>query len=312
MTFVRIVKDRCSRALQRLRWTSWIWPVCWLLPVLLCITNVYVCKEATFARKIQAISISDRAILEAFFRVLMLKEGGAYVLFGNKPVAFTSFSHSLHEHMGAPQMRRYERENKLIKEGWETWKKYAPSFHSSRFILECRTHNNGREEICLIDQERYEQVIKDNLRDFQGVLGDETTPEILLKKYRSGNKTLFQTLHEHQALLGIVLGFGTENSWLFHEHTSMRYDDPNLIPDRPFKQIRSMPAALNQHKLKGIFNEKNHRKCVKFLHLPYFLADPNSEETRVLRAQYLQQQQAIQEAYAHGHFLEVTLKKFCL
>ncbi len=258
----------------------------------------------------QAISPKDRLSLEAFFRILMLKDGGAYVLFGSKPVAFTAYSNSTDENICLYRFSRFGRENKIIKDGWIVWKKYAPLFHSDRFILESKELDDHWTEICLIDNRRCNQVVEKNAADFKAILGNETTPEILLQKYQTGNRALFHHLHDHHALLGMLLGFGTTNSWLFHQNTALRFDDPHAIPKTPFKRIRSSPTRFRNTNLKGIFEEKNHRKCYKFLYLPNFLADLNSEETRTLQTQYLEQQSEIHQAYAHGNFLEVTLRRF--
>ena len=268
-------------------------------------------KEAAFAKKFEAISPEDRFDLEAFFRLLILKEGGGYVLFGNKPVAFTAFSPHNNDSMGLRQIIRYDQDNKIISKGWQTWEKYAPLFRSRQFILECRKFHDNRFEICLIKKDRFKQIVKTNLPHFQSILGDKITPDILLSSYCKNDQPLFHLLKRHHALLGILLGFGTENSWLFHENTRLNSEDPNATGRNLLKAIQPYPTHLCNHTLQGLFNERNHRKCFKFLYLPYFFADPNSEESQILKEQYIQQQRTIHNAYAHGHFLEVTLRKFC-
>ncbi|MES2121720.1 MAG: hypothetical protein V4492_02950, partial [Chlamydiota bacterium] len=134
---------------------------------------------------------------------------------------------------------------------------------------------------------------------------------MLLEKYLNGDRALFQVLQEHDALLGILLGFGTKNSWLFHERMMALGRDPDAIHNGLLAMPASSPKCLDEHIFTSVFNEKNHRKCYKFVHLPYFLGDSRSEETQLLREKYLVQRHAIQERYVHGNFLEVTLENFC-
>lgn len=89
-------------------------------------------------------------------------------------------------------------------------------------------------------------------------------------------------------------------------------EDLNAIRPISLKTPRPSPNFSGEHPLKSIFEENNHRKCYKFLWLPYFLADPNSQETQILQHKYLKQRQEIHRKYAHESFLEVTLKRFCL
>ena len=267
-------------------------------------------KETVFLKKMEAISSEDRSTLEAFFRLFMLKEGGSYVLFGSKPVSFTTFSVSKGEGMGEA-IFRYNHENKILQEGWQVWEKYLPIFESKKFAFKCKKINQNRFEIVLINRDRFSEVVKRNLKHFQMVLGNEIEPRSLLKAYLEKDQSLFGLLHEHHALLGTLLGFGTRNSWLFHETTDLRFEDVNALGKHPLKKIVFPPPRSDKYLLEPAFIEKNHRKCFKLFYLPFFLADMSSEETQQLRKQYVQQQKTIHEAYSKGNFLEVTLRKFC-
>jgi hypothetical protein len=281
-----------------------------LVICLLCAT-INLWKSSLLLRRIHAIPHKEKSILEAFFSLLMLREGGAYVLFGHKPVAFTAFQQTERQTIGIRQLMSYERENQILKQGWNVWKKYAHLFPSTRFCLECRPFNETRAEICLINLETSKHIIEQNLKDFQNILGQSFTSERLIESYLNGRHPLFYLLHQHHALLGILLGFGTHNAWIFYENTPLRYEDPFSLTYHPLKKIHPGYHSSAQNPLKSVYQEKNHRKCFKFLYLPYFLADLKSKETHELQAQYRKEQAAIHEAYAHGNVLEVTLKQFC-
>ncbi len=193
----------------------------------------------------------------------------------------------------------------------EAWEKYRHLFPSKRFVLECKPFDETRSEICLIDKVLCEKIVDNNLSDFQLVLGKGVNFKIILDKYLNGDRSLFQVLQEHDALLGILLGFGTTNSWLFHERMMAMGRDPDAIHNGLLAISASLPGFPSERNFTSVFNEKNHNTCYKFVHLPYFLGDSNSAETELLREKYLAQRHAIQDGYAHGNFLEVTLKVFC-
>lgn len=308
MTPVRIVKNQPKRSIIRFLLEG----AAVLISLFLLIGGIKSHREVSFQKKLDAIPLKDRSRLEAFFRILMLKEGGGYVLFGSKPAAFTTFSIPQNPSLGLYQILKYEHENMLIKEGWTTWEKYSDLFRSEQFVLKGQRINKDQFEVFLINKKRFKETIDINLKEFQSILGNEIFSSDLLERYLTNDQSLFHHVHEHHALLGMLLGFGVRNSRMFHETTQLRFEDPNAFGRHPLKKIQLPSKIFCQHSLKSVFKEKNHRKCYKFLYLPYFLADTNSEETKKLQDQYRKQQREIHQVYSEGNFLEITLKKFCL
>ena len=268
-------------------------------------------KERLLLYKIRKIPLDDRAALEAFFRVLILEEGGAYVLFGGKPMAFTAYFDSCGINIRTARSWHNYSENRIIKNGWVVWEKYRSLFPSNHFVLECKPFDKRRSEVCLINIGKFRKTMDENLKDFQSLLGPSVTPEFLLKKYQKGNTALFKLLKEDHASLGILLGFGLKNSRIFQERWVKLGEDPNLAQEIPYKAFLPVAEPYDDSSLDSAFHENNHKKCYKFLRLPYFLVDKYSQETHELQEQYLHQRQEIHERYAHENFLEVTLRSFC-
>lgn len=291
---------------------SAFWTICFLSIAYYSFVAYSSRREIGICRNVQAIPIEDRAALEAFFRILLLEEGGAYVLFGDKPMAFTAWFDYLQIDVTNSRMQHYYTENQIIKKGWETWQKHKKLFPSDHFILQCKPFNKQRHEVCLINKKKIKKAFNENLKSFQSIIGPKISPEILLENYQNGDIALFHLLKQHDALLGILLGFGKENSWTFHEHAINIGDDPNRAQIIPIKISTTLSNLQNEFVLRGVFAENNHKKCYKFVFLPYFLADPNSSETRELQDQYLKQRHEIHKSYARSSFLETSLKKFCL
>ncbi len=267
-------------------------------------------KERLLVRKIRKIPQEDRAALEAFFRILILQEGGAYVLFGTKPMAFTAYLHTCQPNITTHRMWRYYTENRIIENGWKVWKKHQSEFPSKHFILDYKPFDNRRSEICLIDILKFKKITKTDLSDLFISLG--TSPSSLLKTYQQQNIALFKLLNGNHTALGILLGFGKKNAKQFHERALQIGDDPNAIQRIPFKIALQPENLIDSMFLKSAFKETNLNACYKFLYLPCFLVDTHSEETQELKSQYLKQRQLIHEKYAHDNFLETTLKQFCL
>ncbi|SRR5581483_6830009 len=261
-------------------------------------------KEPAFAYKIQKIPLEDRRILEAFFRILILEEGGAYVLFGDKPMAFTACLNDCEPSICSKQRWNYYSENQKISNGWKTWKKYRSLFPSKNFIFECNPIDDHRYEICLINKRNFLKIAEKNLENFKSILGEKITPISLLNTFQKKRTAVFNLLQKHEALFGILLGFGRNNAWMFHENRIRMGDDPNREGYR-----FALNLSPKKYPLESAFGEHNHKKCYKFIQLPYFLADSSSEETQMLRKKYLNQRQEIHQRYAHGDFLEVSLRQ---
>ncbi len=276
--------------------------LCCLLALLYFSSDFHAGRVLT--RKINQIPLEDRAEIEAFFRLLILKEGGAYVLFGSKPMAFDAYWHRYAGNIAKPCSWYNFCESRILKNGYQTWKKYESLFPSKRFILRCYPFNEERSEICLIDRAKFIKTYEEHADDFQVVLGKKVNPQDLLQHYQMGRQTLFALLQEHEALLGILLGFGAHNAWDFYEEIQ---DNSAGLLARPLKRVDVYEPAFYGNPFRKLPSYKAYR----FLYLPYFKADENSEESLRLRAQYEKEGKEIQEIYSHGSFLEVTLKRFC-
>lgn len=269
-----------------------------------------------FSEKFHQIPIEDRALIDSFFKILMLQEDGAYVLFGDKPVVYTAYFDFSEEEVYSNFGRKFWLVNKQLRQGWHAWQKYAHQFPSTRFLLKGRRSSDDRTEIVLIDKARFQCMFEEHVDDFQSILGKNVTASSLLRRYENNDLPLFDLLQQHHALLGILLGYGKRNSWLFHFRDRV-YENCHhftlVVNPHPSSGFKSTKEERNYYrsKLMGSFLEKNHRKPYKFLYLPMFIVNPQSQETKDLREKYLQQREQIHDIYSHGDFLEITLKQFC-
>jgi hypothetical protein len=266
---------------------------------LLIFSFTYLFPNEKIEEKIQSIPLEDRCLLEAFFNVLLFKEAGAFVLFGDKPAAFAVYFdfeketkklawEALSKHGNL--LRRYRLENWQLRRGWETWKKYQHLFPSHKWVLAAKPLPDRQAvEVFLIHKESFKEKIAENLSDFKAILGKTFTSDQLFDKYTKENTALFDLLKRHHALLGLVLGFGRGNSWLFQKR------------DHALQMTTSLTPSFDQKPW----------KCFQLLYPPFFLVDSHSSETQQLQKKYLSQGRQIHKIYKDKSFLLATLEKFC-
>ena len=224
----------------------------------------------------------DRKVLKPFFKRLLTKETLGYVLLGEKPavligyVAGLSWKHPLGALGGlTPYLSKW---NQREKKAWETWRKYASAI-SSRFLIieELTTDGPDVNRIYIINRKLFCKVVDENSDDFEKVLGRKISGEELLEQAK--HQPLFSVLlKKHQALLGMLLGFGRNNSW--------RYSREEGI-----KEL-------------GVFPRKEDE--IASIELPVFRADLEDPETKQLRQRYINCRQKIQTTFLdHEPFDEV-------
>ena len=106
-----------------------------------------------------------------------------------------------------------------------------------------------------------------------------------------------EVLEGHQGLIGIVLGYGRDNSWQFHEACKNRTivdwvwgeEDSYFV-----EESMELDIPLTDYYL-------SHYSC------PSFAGDPNSAESLALKAEYILTKQKVVEYYKGKDFLEATL-----
>ena len=266
------------------------------------------------ASKIRLIPQEDRWILEGFFRALILQEGGAFTLFGDKPITYDAYFESQKDEV--PNLLtagRCWQGNEHCKAGWQVWEKYRHLFPSKDFLLLAKHRNENWIEIILLNKALLTQKMQEHLCEFKSILGQGFTPESFLSQYEKSDDSLFHLLKEHHGLFGILLGFGKRNAWMYQERDRICVDDFRFT-------LKTHPLPCGG--FETIAEEKDFFACtfarsfndmgrLTFINLPYFMVDPKSKETCSLQKKYLLQRKHIQDIYDHGNFLEITLAKFC-
>lgn len=157
-----------------------------------------------------AFSIEQEKVLEAFFRTLIADSEAGYVMYGAKPVCIMGFSIE----------DKFNVENELHRmdvdlfEGVKVWKELKPQ--NENLIIHVYEEPDSLvpqyKHLLVINRGLFFAIVQKNLSLFQYILGPEVTPSSLLTELLKPNSTWHSTLKDSKVLIGILLGFGTNNS----------------------------------------------------------------------------------------------------
>ncbi len=245
-----------------------------------------------------SLTVKDKKRLLCFMRMLFAEDCFAYTLLGSKPVSWASYQSALPFVNLSTFCNCFKKHHRCLRLGWETWQKYSHLFPAVSFWAETPKCYPGYVSILLVNEEQFNAVVNNNKKDFQEILHREIVNGFQLLKERKNRSLMNEILEGHQALLGIVLGYGRDNSWEFLRRSEKRdplgsvWDETN---HRKLGEIRTRVAS------------EDINSCLLFRSCPSFAGNPNTEESLTLKKEYLLTQQKVIDYYKGQDFLEATL-----
>lgn len=228
--------------------------------------------------------------LEYLFRELIIYNSVGYTLIGNKPTSFESFSKPSFEWDLVGLWHAFSLSNLKKYHAWKTWQKYAHLFNKGDVLIWSEPSpwiKNG-ELIVVASQKQLKRARQENQEDFASLQNLE--PQALFR----------ECLLSHEGLLGILLGYGRTNAWLFYENNHFLLKP--IFSDELNELFKTTKAALN-----FTFGWPT-VEMAEILMFPNFMADINTEETKRLRSDYIQTRQKILDYYQGKDFLEATFQ----
>lgn len=242
-------------------------------------------KNTTSATKkiIDHLTNSDRKILQTTFNNLIFFSSFGFTLFGDKPVSF-EFSSSLENF-------------------WAIWEKNKHLFSVKKYILTKFYHDNYC-GVLIGNKCAIEKTFENNKESFRKVFDYPITSQTIIEALESGSGKEFEILFSHDALLGILLGYGKENAWNFQKRKLLK-TEKNISKN----QLHFLNEKLQAFQKPILFWERYIRNSTCLL--PQFAADLTSEETKDLKKKYQLQRTLIEERYRQGDSLSVTLQQLC-
>lgn len=242
--------------------------------------------------------VKDKKRLFYFMRELFAEDSFAYTILGSKPVSWETYQNSL-PFVNLPKfLDSFSRYHRTLRLGWKTWLKYRHLFPSTIFFAESSKRHPESVSILIINEEQFNHIVNSNKQDFQNVLQREIVDGFQLLRESMDRSLMNEVLEGHQALMGIVLGYGRNNSWAFlekskkHEPLGWVWEETNEEKSEEILQYTSSTDIEN---------------CIAPQSLPSFAGIPNTEESMALKREYLLTKQKVIDYYKDKDFLEATL-----
>jgi hypothetical protein len=251
--------------------------------------NHYNLTSTAEIRKVKAqlalLSKEERKDLEFFFSYATLFSQYSYTLVHSKPMSICNFLEWADD-LPAMFKNNYQKpRSKLffdsLSRGHRAWDKYQKLFPCKEYpiVSHHQSKSSGLKEISLIHPTLCKKVIQENIADFHEVLASPYSAEEIFSIITNPEHPLFYPIIEHHRLLGILLGFGRTNAYLF-EHK---------LRDQLTSFTKEWPHWPRKWRL------------------PAFVCNPNTEETQTLKNTYVIARRHIRWTYLGRNNLEVTL-----
>lgn len=264
-------------------------------------------EKLTIYEILEQVPLSERRNIEYFFKNFVVENCFGYVLLGNKPMSLSLYYNLSFTPSKKNSFLYFFPKNYKVKKGFDLWEKNKCFFPMKNYLIkkEPNPWNPKNELILFIDKKRFVQTIEDNIDVFQTILERKIIPTELLAEAEN-SFLLRDILQENDFLIGILLGYGRNNSKIFYLTTKQNYRNNNFkyvwYDNDLNKNIMLKMKLIDGLSGKIFQNLENMR-------LPDFLAEVSSDETLALKKTYLIDRQNILEFYSRGDFLENTLKK---
>lgn len=298
------------------------------------------CQENFSRELLQNFTAEEKSSLSNIFKGIFYSSAFGYTLFGDKPISVICDSGRPYEN---GELSFFQKHLFNLAQRYEK-KLNAP--HFAIVVEDFASHFS----IYLVNKRAFINTVQENILIFRSTLGDSITPGSLLSSVLDKNHGFEGALKGNHALLGILFGFGAENSLRFNRRDQL--DPPWLrqrfppwkgsqgdiqgsdfiepqwakvlvlkgldtvaVPEKivlspQFSTVQDELSDLNKKLLFVAGAEEVHPAILSSILLPSFVGDPGSEETRKLVEKYEAQRSVLMKMIAEDKFIEKVLEKF--
>jgi len=239
-------------------------------------------RETSISQKIAHLNPLEREYITNFFRYAYFSDGLGWVIFYNKPMSFMTTESGGEQ---VPEDEDYMHLKHILnkyknRECCETWERFSSLFEMKNYSI---IKKAGRPSIFFINHRTFEKMVNQHIEDFRTVFGSDITSKQILNGFISDEGYVFETIMQHDGLLGTLLGFGRDNAFEYMRRgTGQEMDGFGYIP-----------TSFDSKKILG----------------PFFAVIGGTEETRNLSGTYNSQREPLSKLYQREDFLEIILKK---
>lgn len=253
------------------------------------------------------LSNDERQWMEKFFGDLLFVEGGAYTLWGTKPITEIVLYHYTDEEMKTilDGLSKEDMENCYINEcydlpsNWEKWEKIKSRFPMKKYLL-FRSYfdEDGKASfVYFVDTLKTAMLIQDNYDLFKKTIGSDFHPFEVVLDMENQDSIFWNKIRDSKdspLLWGLLFGYGKLNSYVFFwKH----FDCPESCEE----WLESYPFQFSNPPPRG----QVHLSLINF-NLPPFASFSDDDE-RVI--QYEKEREQIKKTYKRKDLVQITLEK---
>lgn len=157
----------------------------------------------------------DYDVLYQFFKMGVFEEEYGYVLEGVKPISVRNFTpiEEIHAYTDVAYAQKEFANTLLVGQAINVWRRVCSK--QNNFVLKAIPLNSPATtgwEVQFINLPKLKEVIQENITLFQYILGPQISAESLAYAIAYSNQDFSSILQDDLALIGIVLGYGTQSS----------------------------------------------------------------------------------------------------
>ena len=252
------------------------------------------------------LTAEEHRALESLFSHFLLHEGGAYTLFGSKPLSFDVISQ-------IPEEEKQEflsfSSHPVIKnelnfsENWNIWKRVRDRYPMSRFLLVERkppAFSSGESSVFLVNIAAVASLLEKHYPKFRAAVREDFDPLDIVFEIEDDGSAFWETVLARDDLLGILLGYGEENAKLFWE---IKAREAQMSAEKTSQKQRFLASLSTQTPGSNSLSAFD-----ATFPLPCFGCYAPDESSRLIK-QYENERRAIKKIYRGRDFVRVTLDR---
>lgn len=180
--------------------------------IILLVVNLFIISSLNANQKYELkLSQDEEKDLRNFVENMMWNSEWGYVLYGDKPISFGFCISGCEDSTGA----LYHHCSTSINQGLNIWKKLDLPNLNSKYLFVLNEYDAGQcthSTLVLINKEKFTEVFNNHSVLFRYVLGPDITAEKLINAIKNSYDNFSFILKNDDVLIGLLLGFGLENS----------------------------------------------------------------------------------------------------
>lgn len=238
------------------------------------------------------LSSDEYRALQRVFQYVMLEEGGIYTLCGDKPITCFTIGEN-------PKANGIPMSHLSLKD-WNTYEQVGKRYNSNRFLFVKIPHPvpvpgvGPFEDGYFVNIPETATVLQEHYSLFRERVGFDFDPMVQVYDIQNPSSVFWNKTLKNKFLLGILLGFGKKNAYLFEEWAKATKQQGDLA---------GKISALST----GFSDTLSTNRTIRELSLPIFRTFPTEENEQFLE-KYRKQKQKIEEIYRGHDFVEMTLE----